>query len=142
MTRRNAASAPPRSRQSHHSHSHRSRIKEIPHTAEEKERGFEWTPGLALALVGAITWLDHTFDKTRRKSVGSHKQESHKAVSSDRSRDRSVRSPERSSSRGRSKKERERERERSKVRFDSGGDEIIDDSFYEYGPKRGRSSRR
>ncbi|KAH7017726.1 hypothetical protein EDB80DRAFT_295394 [Ilyonectria destructans] len=149
MARRMATSAPPRSKPSHHSRPHKSHTQEQPQI-REKECGFDWTPGIVLALVGTLTWLDHTFDKSRRRSLEAHEHEKHREASPDESDDESVRSIERSPTRRRPRKERERsregdrekERERSRVRFDPSGDGTVDEKYYEYGPKRGRSTWR
>ncbi|KAH7238766.1 hypothetical protein BKA59DRAFT_483041 [Fusarium tricinctum] len=65
MGRRDTYSEPPRNK--------RQPYREPPHRdprSNKKECGFDWTPGIALALVGAITWLSRDFDSYKKKHDG------------------------------------------------------------------------
>ncbi|KIL93565.1 hypothetical protein FAVG1_03547 [Fusarium avenaceum] len=65
MGRRDTYSEPPR----HNRQPHR----EPPHRdprSNKKECGFDWTPGIALALVGAITWFSRDFDSYKKRHDG------------------------------------------------------------------------
>ncbi|KAF4956631.1 hypothetical protein FSARC_11509 [Fusarium sarcochroum] len=79
---------------------------------KQSECGFDWTPGVVLALLGAFTWLSHDFDKYKRK---------HEGCDADRRRD----DRSRDSDRG-------RRRHRSSSRYD-------DDDDYYYRRDRGYS---
>ncbi|KAL4722532.1 hypothetical protein ACLX1H_010409 [Fusarium chlamydosporum] len=58
MGRRDTYSEPPRDRQ---------RLPPRERKQFQKERGFDWGPGLALALLGAFTVLSYDFDKYKKK---------------------------------------------------------------------------
>ncbi|KPM43620.1 hypothetical protein AK830_g2973 [Neonectria ditissima] len=145
MPRRYATSAPPRSKPSHRSRPHQHHSNEQPEV-REKECGFDWTPGIILALVGTLTWLNHDFDKTRRRTIEGHKQEARKGSAADGSDDddESDDSVTRSSGKRRPRRGRgrDRERERSKARSVEHDDGGVDEKYYEYGPKRGGSTGR
>ncbi|RGP78451.1 hypothetical protein FLONG3_3417 [Fusarium longipes] len=64
MGRRDTYSEPPRG--------HRQSRRQQPNARREhkqfqKERGFDWTPGLILALIGAVTFLSKDFDRYKQK---------------------------------------------------------------------------
>ncbi|KAH7206592.1 hypothetical protein DER44DRAFT_898034 [Fusarium oxysporum] len=63
MGRRDTYSEPPRS--------HRQSRRQPPPCrgppVKQSESGFDWTPGIVLALLGAFTWLSHDFDNYKKK---------------------------------------------------------------------------
>ncbi|KAI6757493.1 hypothetical protein HG531_003318 [Fusarium graminearum] len=64
MGRRDTYSEPPRGRrQSRRQHPEARRE----HKQFQKERGFDWTPGLVLALIGAVTFFSKDFDRYKHK---------------------------------------------------------------------------
>ncbi|KAF5670884.1 hypothetical protein FHETE_4332 [Fusarium heterosporum] len=64
MGRRDTYSEPPRgNRQSRREPQRGPPIK-------QKEWGFDWTPGIALALVGAITFFSKDFDRYKKRHDG------------------------------------------------------------------------
>ncbi|UPL02080.1 hypothetical protein LCI18_013014 [Fusarium solani-melongenae] len=66
--RRDTASEPPRS----HRH-HSSRQQPPPHRQrpiQQKECGFDWTPGIVLGLLGALTLFNYDFDRYKKKHDG------------------------------------------------------------------------
>ncbi|KAM5348411.1 hypothetical protein ACJ41O_008235 [Fusarium nematophilum] len=126
MARRrdNFSAPPPRGHQHHHS-SRRQHRHDPP--VKEKESGFDWTPGIVLALLGALTLFSHDFDKYRRKHDGNGRERRRGVGSDDGSWD-DDRSDD--SERGRG---RRRYRSRSRFEDDAWGSE---DDYYSYGGAR------
>ncbi|KAI1054745.1 hypothetical protein LB506_006922 [Fusarium annulatum] len=63
MGRRDTYSEPPRS----HRQSRRQPPPRRGPPVKQSESGFDWTPGIVLALLGAFTWLSHDFDNYKKK---------------------------------------------------------------------------
>ncbi|KAF4336609.1 hypothetical protein FBEOM_9539 [Fusarium beomiforme] len=63
MGRRDTYSEPPRS----HRQSRRQPPPRRGPSVKQSESGFDWTPGIVLALLGAFTWLSHDFDNYKKK---------------------------------------------------------------------------
>ncbi|KAI1069901.1 hypothetical protein LB507_008227 [Fusarium sp. FIESC RH6] len=64
MGRRDTYSEPPRS----HRRSRQERVEaRKEHKQFQSQSGFDWTPGIVLGLLGAFAFLNHDFDKYKKK---------------------------------------------------------------------------
>ncbi|KAH7244703.1 hypothetical protein B0J15DRAFT_500597 [Fusarium solani] len=71
--RRDTASEPPRSHRHHSSRQQPPPQRQRP--IQQKECGFDWTPGIVLALLGALTLFNYDFDRYKKKHDGRERED-------------------------------------------------------------------